>query len=53
MIKAIKDVINILTDEKSEMLFMLDLLLKEKLITDTEYIKAKEKINNTYKNKRG
>lgn len=41
--------VNIITDEKSEMIFMLDLLLKQNLITDTEYYKAKEKINNTYK----
>lgn len=39
----------IITDEKSEMIYMLDLLLKQKLITELEYNKAKEKINSTYK----
>jgi hypothetical protein len=39
----------LITDERSEMLYMLELLLKKKLITDLEYYKAKEKINNTYK----
>ncbi len=33
-----------INNEKDEMLFMLELLLKEKLITEFEYKKAKEMI---------
>lgn len=33
--------------EKNEMLFMLQLLLKEQLITESEYNKAKEEVMNT------
>lgn len=36
-------------DEKTKMLYMLDLLLKQKLITDIEYRKAKVKILNEIK----
>jgi len=38
-------VVNIVIEEKQEMFYMLELLLKRKLITELEYHKAKEKID--------